>query len=39
MTDGLDIAVAPEHLAEGAPEERATFGMFTISANGIALTE
>lgn len=39
MTEGLDIAVAPEHLPEGSPEERATFGMFTVSANGIALTE
>lgn len=39
MTQGLDIAVAPEHLPEGSPEERATFGMFTVSANGIALTE
>ncbi|MCX8004451.1 MAG: hypothetical protein N2688_05765 [Burkholderiaceae bacterium] len=39
MTEGLDIAVAPEHLPEGSPEERATFGMFTVFANGIALTE
>jgi hypothetical protein len=39
MTEGLDIAVAPEQLPEGSPEERATFGMFIVTANGIALTE
>ncbi len=36
---GLDIALAPERLDEGSPEERACFGLLTIRADGLALTE
>jgi len=39
MPTGLDIALAPEFLDEGSREERAAFGLFTIRANGLALTE
>ncbi|MFN3075728.1 MAG: ImmA/IrrE family metallo-endopeptidase [Alphaproteobacteria bacterium] len=39
MPDLLKIAVAPERLDEGAPEERATFGLFSIRAGEAVLTE
>lgn len=39
MSDHLAIDLAPERLEDGSPEERASFGMLTIRANGIALTE
>ena len=39
MRDGLTISLAPERLEEGSPEEQAGFGLFTIHANGVALTE
>jgi len=35
----LNIALAPERLDEGSPEERAGFGLLTIRADGLALTE
>lgn len=35
----LDIALAPEHLGEGSPEERAAFGLFTIRTAHASLTE
>lgn len=35
----LDIALDPERLAEGAAEERAAFGLFTIRAAHGSLTE
>lgn len=39
MTSVLDIGLAPEVIAEGMPEERAAFGMFTIRAGNLSLTE
>lgn len=39
MPGGLDIALAPERLDEGSPEERAAFGMFTVRAGDVCLTE
>jgi len=39
MPEDLEISLAPERLDEGEPEERAAFGMFTIRANGLSLTE
>ncbi len=39
MPDGLTMSLAPEHLEEGTPEERAAFGLFAIQANGTSLTE
>ena len=39
MTVGLEIAVAPERLDEGTPEERAAFGLFTIRTPHSSLTE
>lgn len=38
MPAGLEIALAPEHLHEGSPEERACFGLFAIRANEADLT-
>jgi hypothetical protein len=34
----LEIALAPERLDEGPPEERACFGLFTICCGEIDLT-
>lgn len=39
MTSGLEFSLAPEVLDEGAPEERATFGILSIKASGQTLTE
>ena len=39
MTTSLNIALAPEHLDDGSPEERAAFGLFTIRAGNVSLTE
>jgi len=39
MPTGIDISLAPERLDEGSPEERAAFGLFTIRAGRMALTE
>lgn len=39
MSEALEFHLAPERLDEGAPEEQAAFGMFTIRANGLSLTE
>jgi hypothetical protein len=39
MSSSLHIALASERLEDGSPEERATFGLFTIRANNISLTE
>ena len=39
MPEGLEIGLAPERLDEGSPEERAAFGVFTIRAGELALTE
>ena len=38
-TEQLKFTLAPEVLEEGAPEEKAGFGMVTIAANGHILTE
>jgi len=38
MPAGLEIALAPERLDEGPPEERACFGLFTIRAGEVELT-
>lgn len=38
MPAGLDIALAPERLEEGSPEERACFGLFTMRAGEADLT-
>jgi hypothetical protein len=38
MPAGLEIALAPERLDEGRPEERACFGLFTIRAGEVELT-
>lgn len=38
MPAGLEIALAPERLDEGTPEERAGFGLFTIRAGEAELT-
>lgn len=38
MPAGLEIALAPERLDEGPPEERACFGLFTIRVGVIELT-
>jgi len=35
----LEIALAPERLDEGSPEERAAFGLFTIRTPEVSLTE
>jgi hypothetical protein len=39
MTHGLEISLAPETLDEGSPEERAAFGLFSIRAGNLCLTE
>ena len=39
MTQGLDISLAPEKLDEGSPEERAAFGLLSIRAGSLCLTE
>lgn len=39
LPQGLDIALAPELLDEGSPEERAAFGLFTIRTRHGSLTE
>jgi hypothetical protein len=39
MQDALTIALAPERLEDGTPEERATFGLFTIAASAFYLTQ
>lgn len=39
MSEALRIELVPERLDEGAPEERTTFGHFTVSASGRFLTE
>jgi hypothetical protein len=39
MIQGLEIGLAPERLAEGTQEERAAFGMLTIRAGNMSLTE
>jgi hypothetical protein len=39
MSESLEIALSAEALDEGSAEERATFGMFTVRANKMALTE
>jgi hypothetical protein len=39
MPEPLEITLAPERLSEGTAEEKAGFGMFTIRANGVAVTE
>lgn len=39
MIEGLEFSLTPEVLDEGSPEERATFGMLSIKANGQSLTE
>jgi len=38
MPSGLEIALAPERLDEGTPEERACFGLFTMRVGEIDLT-
>ena len=38
MRPRLEIALAPERMSEGEPEERACFGLFTIRANEADLT-
>lgn len=38
MPAGLEIALAPERLDEGAPEERAAFGLLTIRLGEVDLT-
>lgn len=39
MPQRLEIALAPERLSEGSPEERAAFGLFTIRTTLASLTE
>jgi hypothetical protein len=39
MPEDLDIALAPERLDEGTPEERAAFGLFTVRSGQRSLTE
>lgn len=39
MPEDLRIALSPEHLDEGDPEEKAAFGMFTMHAGNLVLTE
>lgn len=39
MNSGLEIILSREALDEGAPEERATFGILSIKASGQTLTE
>jgi len=39
MPAGLEINLAPEVLGEGSPEERAAFGLFSICAGPLTLTE
>ncbi|TNY30803.1 hypothetical protein FHY64_16945 [Pelagovum pacificum] len=39
MTSGLEFSLTSEVLDEGAPEERASFGILSIKANGQTLTE
>lgn len=39
MTGSLDIAITRERLVDGAPEEQATFGCFTMSVANALLTE
>lgn len=39
MTGGLDISLAPAWLTDGTPEERMTFGQFTIRAGNMSLSE
>ncbi|MGH7116365.1 MAG: hypothetical protein ACREE9_17955, partial [Stellaceae bacterium] len=38
MPEALEIELAPEHLEEGTPEERACFGLLAIHAGPAALT-
>ena len=38
MPDNLTILLHPEDLSEGSPEERATFGIFSVVANNSLLT-
>jgi hypothetical protein len=38
MPAGLEVALAPERLDEGTPEERACFGLFTVRAGEVELT-
>ena len=38
MPEGLEIALAPEKLDEGSPEERACFGLFSVRAGEVELT-
>lgn len=38
MPAGLEIALAPERLDGGGPEERACFGLFTVRAGETDLT-
>ena len=39
MPEELAITLSPERLDEGSPEERACFGLLTIRADGVNLTE
>jgi hypothetical protein len=39
MPTGLEISLAPEKLDEGSPEERAAFGLFSVCAGALTLTE
>lgn len=39
LPEPLEFSLAPESLNEGTAEEKASFGMFTIRANGLSLTE
>jgi hypothetical protein len=39
MLEDLSVRLAPERLTEGTPEERAAFGLFTITSNTTLLTE
>jgi hypothetical protein len=39
MPEPLDIAITSERTDEGSPEERATFGLFTVRAHSASLTE
>lgn len=38
MSDGLTISISAKDLESGSPEELATFGMLTVTANGSILT-
>lgn len=39
MPAGLEIALAPERLDEGTPEERAAFGLFSVTVGAATLTQ